>query len=117
MQLPVDHVPAQVSEKRIRRTPPPLSVTRPPPSKTTRCSVLATFAVAVIRIVTAFFPQSNVMIPPSATAWTTAADVQLAGVPLPITWFGWLVLTAIPAAGTGKFPLGLPNSGSPCASL
>ena len=112
-QSSVDQVPAQVSENRIRCLPPPLSVTRPPPSKTMRCLVLGTLAVAVITIVTGFGPQLNRMIPPSATARTTAADVQLAGVPLPMTWFGWAVLTARPAAGTGKCPLGLPKSGSP----
>src|SRR5215469_6911360 len=107
----VDHVPAQVSENRIRRWPPPLSVTRPPPSSTTRCLVLDTRAVAVIKIVTGFLPQSNLMIPPLKTARTTAADVQLAGLPSPITWFGWLVLTALPAGGTGKCPWGLPKRG------
>ena len=58
-QSSVDHLPAQVSENRIRRLPPPLSVTRPPPSRTTRCLVLGTLAVAVIRIVTGFLPQLN----------------------------------------------------------
>src|SRR5215472_1962732 len=105
----VDHLPAQVSENRIRRWPPPLSVTRPPPSSTTRCLVLGTRAVAVITIVTGLLPQSNLMIPPLKTARTTAADVQLAGLPSPITWFGWLVLTARPAGGTGKCPWGLPK--------
>src|SRR5260370_11418495 len=94
-QSPVDQWPAQVSENRIRRLPPPLSVTRPRPSSTTRCLVLGTRAVAVIKIVTGLLPQSNLMIPPAATARTTAADVQLAGPPSPITWFGWLVLTAL----------------------
>jgi hypothetical protein len=61
---------------------------------------LLTFAVAVITIVTGLRPQSNVMIPPSATARTTAAEVQLAGVPSPMTWPGCLVLTARPAGGT-----------------
>src|SRR5215471_7301732 len=111
-QSPVDHRPAQVSENRMRRLPPPLSVTRPPPSSTTRCLVLGTLAVAVITIVTGLLPQSNLMIPPAATALTTAADVQLAGVPWPITWSGRLVFTARPADGTGKCPLGLPKSGS-----
>src|SRR5215470_1269765 len=105
----VDHVPAQVSENRIRRLPPPLRVTRPPPSSTTRCRVLGTRAVAVSTIVTGFLPQSNLMIPPLKTARTTAADVQLAGLPSPITWLGWLVLTALPAGGTGKCPWGLPK--------
>jgi hypothetical protein len=62
-------------------------------------------------MVTGLGPQSNVMMPPSATAVTTAADVQPAGVPSPITWSGSLVLTASPAAGTVAFPLGLPPSG------
>src|ERR1700691_947341 len=84
-QLSVDQVPEQVSENRIRRLPSPLSVTRPPPSSTTRCLVLGTTAVARITIVTGLRPQSNVMIPPAATALTTAVDVQLAGVPWPIT--------------------------------
>src|SRR6185437_9950693 len=65
-QSGVDHVPWQVSENRIRRLPPPLSVTRPPPSRTTRCRVLGTVAVLRIRIVTGFGPQLNVVIPPAA---------------------------------------------------
>src|SRR5580698_9054962 len=85
-QSSVDHVPAQVSEYRIRRLPAPLSVTSPPPSSTTRWRVFGTLAVAVMTIVTGFEPHLNLMIPPSATARTTAADVQLAGVPVPITW-------------------------------
>jgi hypothetical protein len=36
-------------------------------------------------IVTGDGPQLNVMTPPAATAAATAADVQLAGEPLPIT--------------------------------
>ena len=84
-QSPVDQVPAQVSENKIRRAPPPLSVTRPPPSRTTRCRVFGTIAVAVILIVTGWLPQLNRRIPPAATARTTAAEVQLAGMPLPIT--------------------------------
>ena len=42
-----------------------------------------TFAVASIRIVTGPGPQSKRMTPPSRTAATTAAEVQLAGVPCP----------------------------------
>src|SRR5262249_18308267 len=53
-------------------------------------------------------PEGNVMMPPAATALTTASDVQLAGVPEPITWFGWLVSTARAAAGIGACPAGLP---------
>ena len=84
-QLSVDQVPAQVSENRIRRLPPPLSVIRPRPSNTTRRRVLITLAVEVITMVTGLGPQLNVMMPPAATARTTAADVQPAGRPLPIT--------------------------------
>jgi hypothetical protein len=50
--------------------------------------VFTTFAVADMVIVTGLGPQLNVMTPPSATAWTTAAEVQLAGVPFPMMWFG-----------------------------
>ena len=45
--------------------------------------MLRTFAVWRIRIVTGAGPQSNVTTPPRATAATTAAEVQLAGVPVP----------------------------------
>src|ERR1700733_238495 len=99
-QSSVDQVPAHVSEYRIRRLPPPLSVTRPPPSNTTRRRVLITLAVLVITIVTGLGPQLKVMMPPAATARTTAADVQLAGRPFPITWLGCPVPTARPAGGT-----------------
>src|ERR1700679_4080831 len=102
-QLPVVHFCAlsQVFMYRIRILARPLSVTLPPPSSTTRWLVFTTLAVAVILIVTGFGPQSKVMTPPSATALTTPADVRPAGVPRPITWFGWLVLTARAAVGTG----------------
>jgi len=52
------------------------------------------------------------MTPPAATAATTAAEVQLAGVPSPMTWSGWLVLTGRPASGTCARPAGLPAAGS-----
>jgi hypothetical protein len=55
----------------------------------------------------------NVMMPPLATAATTAADVQLAGVPVPMTVAGLAVLTSAPAGGTGALPSGLPKSGRP----
>jgi hypothetical protein len=48
------------------------------------------------------------MIPPAATAATTAFDVQLAGVPEPITWVGREVSTALASAGTLASPAGLP---------
>ena len=68
-------------------------------------------AVSVITIVTGSGPQSNVMIPPSATASTTACDVQLAGVPLPITRSGCDVSTGRASAGSGT-PPGFPAMGS-----
>src|SRR5271165_6779247 len=91
---------SQVFMYRIRCLPPPLRVTRPPPSMTTRWLVFTTFAVAFMTIVTGRGPQLKVMTPPLATARTTAAEVQLAGVPRPMTWFGCLVLTARAALGT-----------------
>ena len=62
---------------------------------------LRTFAVVVNLIVTGFGPQENVISPPRATARTTAADVQLAAVPLPTTLVGREVSTGRAAAGTG----------------
>src|SRR6266567_6922060 len=91
---------SQVFMYRIRRTPRPLRVTFPPPSRTTLRLVLRTFAVAVIRMVTGAGPQENAMIPPLATALTTAFDVQLAAVPVPTTLVGCEVLTARAARGT-----------------
>ena len=61
-----------------------------------------TFAVAVIVMIAGLGPQLKVMTPPLATALTTAAEVQLAGVPVPMTWFGSLVTTASPAGGTRR---------------
>ncbi|MGO9904972.1 MAG: hypothetical protein ACLPY3_04520 [Solirubrobacteraceae bacterium] len=60
-----------------------------------------TLAVAFIRIVTGRGPHEKRMIPPARTAATTAAEVQLAGVPCPTTRFGCAVSTGAPAAGTG----------------
>src|SRR4249919_1787678 len=97
---------------RIRRTPPPLSATIPPPSRTTRVLVLRTSAVASIVIVTGRGPQLKVITPPAATAATTACEVQPAGVPSPMTWSGWLVLTGRPAGGTYAWPAGLPAADS-----
>jgi hypothetical protein len=64
-------------------------------------------------IVTGAGPQSKVMMPPAATALTTAAEVQLAAVPVPTVRVGWLVSTARAAAGTAACPEGLPG----CASF
>src|SRR5271165_820495 len=99
---------SQVFMYRIRRLPPPLRVISPPPSMTTRWLVFTTLAVAVMTMVTGAGPHLKVMTPPLATARTRAADVQLAGVPLPMTWFGRAVLTARPAGGTEAWPAGLP---------
>ena len=55
---------------------------------------MKTLAVPVIEIVTGAEPQLNVMIPPCATALTTAAPVQLAAVPVPTVRVGVDVFTA-----------------------
>ncbi|GAA3338174.1 hypothetical protein GCM10020358_17290 [Amorphoplanes nipponensis] len=73
---------------------------------------MRTFAVAVMVIVTGAGPQSKVMTPPAATAATTAADVQLPGVPRPTTRSGRRVSSARASAGTGASPSGLPGLGS-----
>jgi hypothetical protein len=65
---------------------------------------LKTFAVLVIVIVTGSAPQLKVVTPPCATALTTAADVQLAAVPLPTTWSGVVLATACAAVGTAQLP-------------
>src|SRR5215831_7072758 len=111
-ELAVPSAWSQVFMYRIRRAPPPLSATIPPPSRTTRRLVLRTSAVASIVIVTGRAPQLKVITPPAATAATTACEVQLAGVPSPMTWSGWLVLTGRPAAGTNAWPAGFPAAGS-----
>src|SRR5215468_3940824 len=111
-ELAVPSAWSQVFMYRIRRAPPPLSATIPPPSRTTRLLVLRTSAVASIVIVTGRRPQLKVITPPAATAATTACEVQPAGVPWPITWSGWLVLTGRPAGGTNAWPAGLPAAGS-----
>src|SRR5689334_10368606 len=111
-ELAVPSAWSQVFMYRIRRAPPPLSATIPPPSRTTRLLVLRTSAVASMVIVTGRGPQEKVITPPAATAATTACEVQLAGVPSPMTWSGWLVLTGCPADGTSAWPAGLPAAGS-----
>src|SRR4051794_8817087 len=94
----------------MRRLPPPLRVTRPPPSSTILGPLaLRTFAVADIVIVTGAGPQAKLMMPPAATAATTAAEVQLPGVPVPTTRVGCDVSTAAASAGTGARPAGLPH--------
>jgi hypothetical protein len=78
--------------------------------------VFTTFAVAAMVITTGAGPQEKVITPPFATAATTAADVQLAGVPLPITRVGWEVSTAAAAAGIAAWPLGFPGIGNAAAT-
>ena len=72
-----------------------------------RGCALTIFAVWVIAIVTGAGPQSNVITPPAATAATTAAEVQLAGVPEPTTRSGCEVST--PRESTGA--AGPPDAG------
>src|SRR3954469_23011582 len=97
----------------MRRLPPPLSVTRPPPSSTTSGPwSLRTLAVAFMVMVTGAGPQSKVITPPAATAATTAAAVQPAGVPLPMTRSGLRASTARASTGTAAWPSGLPGLGS-----
>ena len=84
----------------MRRFPPPLSVTSPRPSRTTRRLVLTTLAVCAISIRTGRGPQRKRMTPPFATARTTARDVQLRGVPLPTQRSGCEVSTARASRGT-----------------
>jgi MFS family permease len=62
-------------------------------------------------MVTGAGPQSKVMIPPLATALTTAFDVQLAAVPWPTTLVGCEVSTARAAGGTKAWPPGFPALG------
>jgi hypothetical protein len=69
---------------------------------------LRTFAVAFIVMVIGSGPHEKVMTPPAATADTTAFDVQLAGVPVPITRVGREVSTARASAGTAAPPFGFP---------
>src|SRR5262245_18075670 len=103
---------SQVFMYRIRRRPPPLSVTFPPPSMTMSGPVsLRILAVASSVIVTGSGPQSKVRTPPAATASTTAADVQLAGVPVPMTLSGWDVSAGPASAGTPAPPAGVPAAG------
>src|SRR6476619_3939762 len=96
----------------MRRFPSPLRVTRPPPSSTIFGFALTTLAVAVMVMVTGAAPHANVMIPPAATAATTASEVQLAGVPSPMTRVGALVSSGPASAGTAAPPSGFPGEGN-----
>src|SRR3954447_17816592 len=96
----------------MRRAPAPLRVTRPPPSSTTSGLSLKTLAVAFIVMVTGLGPHLKTILPPAATAATTAAQVQLAGVPSPITWSGLATDSACAAEGTAHCPSALPVPGT-----
>src|SRR5664279_2789798 len=76
---------------------------------TSFCVLLRTFAVWVSVIVIGLAPQLKVITPPAVTADTTAADVQLAGVPSPMTWSGWPTFSSPIPVGTGALPFGLPG--------
>src|SRR4051812_6289390 len=84
----------------MRCFPPPLRVTNPPPSSTTRLLVLTTLAVCRITIRTGRDPHRNLITPPLATARTTARDVQLARVPVPTHRSGCEVSTGLASGGT-----------------
>jgi hypothetical protein len=73
---------------------------------------LKTLAVAASVMVVGTAPQSNVMTPPLATAAMNASEVQLAGVPVPITVRGLAMLSAWASAGTAHLPAGFPAGGS-----
>jgi hypothetical protein len=67
-------------------------------------------------MVTGAGPHEKVMIPPAATAATTAAEVQLAAVPVPMTRVGCDVSTGSPATGTGTAPEVLPTGAAGTAA-
>ena len=69
----------------MREVPPPLSVTRPPPSSTVSF-VNAICAVTVI--VTGALPHAKTIVPPPVAACWSAASVQLAAVPSPTVAVG-----------------------------
>src|SRR3954454_12810617 len=93
----------------IRFVPPPERVTLPPPSSTSFAVLLRILRVWLRVIVTGFAPQLNVTTPPAATADTTAAEVQLAAVPLPTTWSGLLTSSRPMPDGTATVPEVLPG--------
>src|ERR1700749_4362854 len=99
----------------MRILPPPLSVTLLPPSMTSLVPLsLNTFAVVVRTIVTGSGPQSNVMMPPWATAATTASPVQLAAAPLPITVVGDDTSSSCAGGGSVACPSAQPAAGPSC---
>src|SRR6185436_15926718 len=93
----------------MRRELPPDRVTLPPPSRTSRCVLFRTLAVCDSVMVIGLAPQLKVITPPAVTAASTAAEVQPAGVPVPMTWSGRLTFSNPMPAGTGARPVGLPG--------
>lgn len=77
---------------------------------------LKTIAVAYMSIVTGSGPQPNVLMPPSATASATAAEVHEAAVPLAMTRSGEDVSTAWASGGIGATPPGFPAGGYSAAA-
>src|SRR6187549_1960091 len=89
--------------------PPPSSVILRPPSMTV-CLLVGRFSVDVTLIVTGSGPQLKVITPPAVAAVLSAAKVQLAAVPVPITLVGLETSAACPFAGMALLqePFGLP---------
>src|SRR5690349_16584372 len=88
---------------------PPESVTLPPPSITSLLVLLRTLIVCDSVIVTGFGPQSKVITPPAAAALSTAAEVQLAAVPVPTTRSGTLTSSTPRPDGTLTVPARFPG--------
>src|SRR5690606_19549315 len=78
---------------------------------TSGLALFTTFAGLSITIVTGSGPQSKTILPPWATASTTASQSQLSGVPSPITTSGLETSLVAAAAGIGESPSGLPAAG------
>jgi hypothetical protein len=90
-------------------------VAREPPSMTSLVPLsLNSFAVAVRTIVTGSGPQSNVMMPPWATAATNASPVQLTAVPVPTTVVGDDTSSSCASGGSVACPSAQPAAGPSC---
>src|SRR6478752_2984150 len=100
----------------IWTAPPPSSVIFRLPSMTVFL-LDGTFSVAVTGIVTGAAPQLKVMRPPAVTAACSAANVQLAAVPVPTIRSGWEMVTDCSFVGMPALqdPFGLPavHGGAP----
>ena len=71
--------------------------------------LLRTLIVWLSVIVTGFGPQLNVTTPPAAAAASTAAEVQLAAVPVPTTRSGRLTSSRPMPDGTATVPVVFPG--------